>query len=108
MEVVHYCTSDQKDVFQRWLDRLSDQRARRRILRRIDRIKLDGYIGDSKILREGVSELRVDEGAGYRIYFARSGEQVILLLCGGDKSSQDKDIARAVDFWKDYQSRMQP
>ena len=107
MQVVHYRTSDEKDVFQRWLDRLSDQRARRRILRRIDRIELDGYIGDHKVLQEGISELRVDEGAGYRIYFARSGNQVILLLCGGDKASQDKDIARAVDFWKDYQSRIQ-
>ena len=107
MQVVHYRTADGKNLFQRWLDRLSDQRARRRIVRRIDRIELDGYLGDHKILMGGVSELRVDEGAGYRVYYAQSGERVILLLCGGDKSSQDKDIALAVNCWNDYQSRIQ-
>lgn len=105
MRVLHYLSPGGKDVFQRWLDQLGDQRARRRILRRIDRIELDGFLGDHKYLREGVSELRVDEGAGYRVYFGRAGEQLVVLLCGGDKGSQSKDIERAIGYWKDYQDR---
>ena len=105
MRVFHYLSPDGKDPYQHWVDQLSDQRARRRILRRIDRIELDGHLGDHKYLSDGVSELRIDEGAGYRVYFGRSGDEFVLLLCGGDKSSQNRDIERAIANWKDYQSR---
>jgi len=80
--------------FARWLSRLRDDRARAIIARRIDRVA-EGNLGDVRSVGEGVSELRVDSGPGYRIYFTLRGETVIVLLCGGDKDSQDRDIARA-------------
>lgn len=64
-----------------------------------------GNFGDCKPCREGVWELREDFGPGYRVYCARSGKTVVLLLCGGDKRKQDADISRAVEYWKDYQRR---
>ena len=81
------------DVFDSWLRRLRDHEARARILVRIDRLSL-GNPGDVKPVGEGVSEMRVDFGPGYRIYFTRRGDQIALLLCGGDKSTQAADIAR--------------
>ena len=65
----------------------------------------DGYLGDHRYLRDGVSELRIDLGAGYRVYYAQVGEVVLLLLCGGDKATQDADIIRAVASWEDFQQR---
>jgi putative addiction module killer protein len=70
--------------------------------RRLVRME-SGNFGDHKYCRDGVWELRVDVGAGYRIYYARMGTEIVLLLCGGDKSSQSQDIARAVGYWKDAQ-----
>jgi putative addiction module killer protein len=80
--------------FTDWLSALVDDRARARIVRRIDRL-IAGNPGDVKPVGEGVSELRIDYGPGYRVYFARRGELLILLLCGGDKRTQDKDIKKA-------------
>lgn len=80
--------------FDEWLQALRDERARGRIVRRIDRLRF-GNFGDAKSVGEGVSELRVDHGPGYRIYFTRFGPTLVLLLCGGDKGSQSRDIARA-------------
>lgn len=80
--------------FDAWLGNLRDRAARAIITRRIDRIA-EGNLGDVKSIGDGVSELRVDHGPGYRVYFTRRGEVVIVLLCGGDKSSQTRDIARA-------------
>ncbi|MEN3165183.1 type II toxin-antitoxin system RelE/ParE family toxin [Tistrella mobilis] len=82
------------DTFDRWLDALRDIRAKSRIQTRIRRLSL-GNPGDVKPVGEGVSEMRIDYGPGYRVYFMRRGPLVILLLCGGDKSSQDRDIALA-------------
>jgi putative addiction module killer protein len=73
-------------------------------LRRIDRVAM-GNFGDHRFCREGVWELRIDVGAGYRVYYAKAGQRVVLLLCGGDKRTQDADIARAVACWQDYQRR---
>ncbi|HEX2829365.1 MAG TPA: type II toxin-antitoxin system RelE/ParE family toxin [Burkholderiales bacterium] len=87
-------TSGQTDVFARWLQSLRDARAKARILARIASARL-GNLGDAKSVGSGVTEMRVHVGAGYRVYFARRGIAVILLLCGGDKSTQAKDIARA-------------
>lgn len=82
------------DEFRVWLNRLKDRVARALILRRIDRVAF-GNFGDVKPVGDGVSELRIDHGPGYRVYFVRRGETVIVLLCAGDKSSQAKDILRA-------------
>jgi putative addiction module killer protein len=105
MQVDHYLAPDGRDPFERWLDRIRDRRALIAIERRIARIERDGYFGDHKYLRDGVSELRIDEGAGYHVYYAQANEIVVLLLCGGDKSTQDADIDRAVTNWKDFQRR---
>jgi putative addiction module killer protein len=82
------------DVFDRWLTKLRDVRARARIEARIHRLSL-GNPGDVKAVGGGISELRVDYGPGYRVYFLQRGSVVIVLLCGGDKASQDKDIMSA-------------
>ena len=84
----------QTDTFARWHSSLRDLRARIAIARRIDRAA-SGNLGDVKTVGDGVSEMRVDIGPGYRLYFTRRGEVLILLLCGGDKSSQPRDIALA-------------
>ena len=103
-EVVLYVTEDDDCPFERWLDALRDRQARARIKKRLDRIGL-GNLGDFKPVGEGVMELRIDYGPGYRIYFAQSGTTIILLLFGGDKSTQDQDILRAKQYWKDFQKR---
>jgi putative addiction module killer protein len=88
-------------VFGRWLHRLADPHARARVLVRINRLAA-GNFGDCKFLREGVVELRIDYGPGYRVYFSRVGPEIVLLLCGGDKRRQAADIARAVRYLKQY------
>lgn len=85
------------EIFTDWLDTLRDRRARAKILARIDRIGL-GNLGDVKPVGEGVSESRINYGPGYRIYFCSRGEEVIVLLCGGDKSTQSEDIAKAIEL----------
>jgi putative addiction module killer protein len=82
------------EEFSRWLNRLRDYMARAKILIRIERLA-KGNPGDVKPVGEGVSELRIHHGAGYRVYFIQRGEQLIVLLCGGDKDSQDQDVANA-------------
>ena len=84
----------QTDVFAKWLAALRDLQAKARIIARLDSARL-GNLGDSKTVGGGVNEMRVDVGAGYRIYFVRRHLTVIVLLCGGDKSTQQKDISRA-------------
>lgn len=82
-------------VFARWLDGLRDVRARARVLVRVERLA-DGNPGDVKPVGEGVSEMRIDYGPGYRVYFMQRGEEVIVLLAGGDKRTQEADIQRAL------------
>ena len=84
----------QTETFRKWRMRLKDQRARALIASRLDRLAF-GHAGDVKSVGAGVSELRIDYGPGYRVYFVRRGALMILLLCGGDKGSQSRDIARA-------------
>ena len=105
MEVIRYVTGSGRDVFGEWLEALGDSRAAAKIIVRIDRLAA-GNFGDCKPLRDGVWELRIDWGPGYRVYYAMSGRTRVLLLCGGDKRKQAADIKRAVDYWKDYQRRM--
>ena len=83
---------------------MKDISARANIRVRLDRVRL-GNFGDNRSVGEGVHELRVNYGPGYRIYFARKGERIILLLLGGDKASQEKDIIRAKEFWNDHKRR---
>ena len=93
----------QSETFNRWRLALKDRQALARINARIRRLS-DGNPGDFKPLREGISELRIDHGPGYRVYFVRRGPLVIVLLAGGDKRTQDADIARAIAIaqaWKD-------
>jgi putative addiction module killer protein len=104
MQIFHYVTPDGRDLFQDWLDRLRDRKARTAVQRRVDRLKGGGF-GDCSFCRGGVWELRVDIGAGYRVYYARSGGELILILCAGSKSTQDADISRAVYCWQDYLRR---
>jgi putative addiction module killer protein len=90
----------QTEVFANWLDGLKDRTAVARIDVRIRRLSL-GNFGDVKPVGEGVSELRIDYGPGYRVYFVRRGEAIVILLCGGDKRTQPKDIAKAKEFAKE-------
>jgi putative addiction module killer protein len=84
----------QTSAFKAWLKDLRDRRARVVIAARIARLEI-GHFGDAKALGQGVSELRIAHGPGYRVYFVRRGDTVVILLCGGDKGSQDRDISRA-------------
>ncbi len=90
------------DEYQEWLDRLRDQVGRARILVRVDRL-IHGNPGDHRNLQGGVSELKIDFGPGYRVYYTQRGVQLLLLLIGGDKSSQAKDIAKAQQLAKDFE-----
>jgi putative addiction module killer protein len=85
------------EVFDEWLSRLADQRAKAKIASRIERLGL-GNPGDVKPVGDGISEMRVPYGPGYRVYFKQTDKAVILLLCGGDKSTQAKDIRRAKEI----------
>lgn len=92
----------QSSVFSDWLLDLKDMRARARIVVRIRQAEL-GNFGDCKPVGEGVSEMRIDIGPGYRVYFTRKGKQIYFLLCGGDKSSQKRDIKQALEMAKDLE-----
>lgn len=89
------------ETFTKWFNRLRDRKARARIDMRIQRLA-DGNPGDVEPVGEGVSELRIDYGGGYRIYFVQRGDAVAILLCGGDKSTQQRDIRRAITMAREY------
>ena len=91
--------------FESWVETLKDRRAQAAIDSRIRRISL-GNLGDHKSVGDGVFELRMNVGPGYRVYFGRVGNTVIVLLCGGDKRKQRRDIERAKRYWSDYQERV--
>ncbi len=85
------------DVYAQWLDNLRDIRARARVLARVERLAA-GNPGEVKSVGEGVSEMRIDYGPGYRVYFTRSGNEIVILLAGGDKSTQNADIKTAQEL----------
>lgn len=103
-EIKIYATDDGEEPFSEWFDGFSDRKARARIRTRLDRVSL-GNLGDHRSVGEGVVELREHYGPGYRIYCGQEGEKVVVLLCGGDKDSQEGDIQKAQGYWSDYRRR---
>ncbi len=99
-----YESENGKRPFEDWVKDLRDPSTVRRIQARLAGVSI-GNLGDVKAVGEGVSELRLAFGPGYRIYFGADGDDLIILLCGGDKSSQDKDIRKAKEYWSDYRSK---
>lgn len=99
--ILIYETADGKRPFSDWLSKLKDRKARAKVRARLNRIQL-GNLGDCMSVGDGVSELRINYGPGYRVYLGQHGATLVILLCGGDKSSQQKDIAKAKELWKEY------
>jgi putative addiction module killer protein len=104
LEIASYLTSNGKEPYALWLADLQDRQARAKIVVRVARM-LHGNAGDVRFVGQGVWELRIDWGPGYRVYYARHKEQAILLLAGGDKRMQNRDISRAILYWQDWQTR---
>lgn len=99
-QIIVYKTPDGKEPFVEWLFSLRDKTNRHRIEARIDRMRFGNY-GDHKRFK-GIIEIRFQFGKGYRIYCAEDGDTIVVLLQGGDKSTQDKDIDKALKYWRDY------
>ena len=104
MEIRVYVTRDGKTPFVEWLGKLRDRSARTRIRIQLDRILL-GNPGDRKSLGHGLYEMRIHYGPGYRVYYGKEGSHIVLLLCGGNKSTQRSDIRLANKYWQDYRNR---
>jgi putative addiction module killer protein len=104
IEIRRYVTRTGKDTLGEWLAGLKDIQVRAKIAVRIARVAT-GNFGDSKRLSQGLYELRIDFGPGYRVYYGMLGRTCALLLCGGDKSKQSADIKRAHIYWEDYLER---
>lgn len=102
-DVQRYVRPDGKIPFDEWFYSLRDRSSRNKITARLDRL-VQGNLGNYRSVGEGVCEFKVDYGPGYRIYFGQVGSRIVLLLCGGDKSTQEKDIRTAIEYWKDYRS----
>lgn len=104
IEIFRYQQDNGVEPYTEWFRRLRDAAAKANIARRLRRIEVTNF-GDCKPVGDGVSELRIDIGPGYRVYFGQRGTVTVILLCGGDKSSQDRDIAKAKIFWEDWKRR---
>ncbi|WP_449418311.1 type II toxin-antitoxin system RelE/ParE family toxin [Phormidium nigroviride] len=102
-EIKRYVIADGRVPFDEWFDSLRDFNAILRIEKRLERVG-NGNLGDAPSVGEGVCELRINYGPGYRIYFGQVGETIVLLLIGGDKSTQEQDIRKAKEYWNDYRS----
>lgn len=102
--IAYYLTETGGKPFKEWLDGLKDISARQKVRIRLDRVRL-GNLGRNRSVGEGVYELKIDYGPGYRVYYAIEKKASILLLIGGDKSSQDRDIALARKYWQDHKRR---
>ena len=90
---------NQTPEFQKWMKKLRDLRAKAHVLSRLTQVE-GGNLGDFKSVENGVLEMRINYGPGYRLYFAKDGETIVILLIGGDKSSQDQDIVKAKNIWQ--------
>ena len=104
IDILKYETVDGFTPLDEWLAGLRDRRAKARVLIRLDRLEL-GLEGHWRSVGEGVRELKISEGKGYRVYYAWDGPKIILLLCGGDKSTQNADIEKARTYWRNYNER---
>ena len=104
--VIVYANDNAKEPFTEWIYGLRDVMGRKRILARVSRLQQGNY-GDCEPVGDGVSELRMFFGSGYRVYFGEHGNNIVVLLCGGDKGSQNKDIQQAKAYWKEYLSHEQ-
>ena len=100
-ELVEYETENGRCPFSEWLDGLKDIAARAIIRKRLNRIRI-GNFGHTRSVGEGVFELKIDFGPGYRVYYGFDGDTLVVLLCGGDKGSQEIDIRKANEYWQDY------
>ena len=102
-EIQRYVTVDGQVPFDNWYNSLRDSKISTIIDKRLNRVIL-GNLGDCQSVGKGVFELRIDYGPGFRIYFGQVGTTIIIHLCGGDKSTQDRDIRQAIEYWTDYRS----
>ncbi|NCR42280.1 MAG: type II toxin-antitoxin system RelE/ParE family toxin [Microcystis aeruginosa W13-11] len=102
-EIERYVTADGQIPFDNWFDSIRVSKTQTIISKRLDRVRM-GNLGDYRSVGGGVFELRIDYGRGYCIYFGQVGTTIVLLLCGGDKSTQIKDIRQAQEYWRDYRS----
>ncbi len=107
MELRIYTDLQNRQPLTQWLADLKDVRARAQVRARLARVGA-GNLGDCKPLREGVQELKIDYGPGYRVYLSRQGPVMVLLLCGSDKSDQTKAINQAIDYLNDWKQRGKP
>ena len=107
IDIRFYADSHDRAPFVRWLDGLKDIRARAMVRARLEKLRA-GNFGDCKPVRDGVQELRIDFGPGYRVYLSRQGPVVVLLLCGSDKNDQDRAINQAIDYLNDWKERGKP
>ena len=104
IEILEYLTEDGRNPFRDWLSSLRDGQARSRVRVRLNRVRM-GNLGDSRSVGGGVNELRIPYGPGYRVYYGRQGNAIVILLCGGNKGNQRRDIPQAQRHWEDFQSR---
>lgn len=102
-ELLEYETQDEKCPVREWIESLKDIQARAIIRKRLNRVRL-GNLGVNRNVGKGVWELKIDFGPGYRIYYGEDGPKIVVLLCGGDKGSQNRDITQAQEYWRDYLS----
>lgn len=103
-EILRYQTSDGEQPYTNWIHGLKDRRAANLIHARVDRLE-SGHVGTVRHIENKVWEMKIDFGPGYRVYFYREGHRIVILLCGGDKSSQERDIRRAIQYAADYGRR---
>ena len=104
-ELILYQREDGSSPYEDWRDSLRDRQAVAIINHRLDRVKL-GNLGNYRSVGQGVCELKINYGPGYRVYFAFHGEKIVVLLCGSDKSSQSRDIEQAHEHWSDFRRRL--
>ncbi len=100
-KIIVYADEKGSEPYSNWIDNLKDKKSQQRIRARVRRVG-EGLYGDCEPVGEGVSELRTFFGPGYRVYFGEDTDNIVVLLCGGDKNSQNRDIKCAKEYWKDY------
>lgn len=104
--IKEYLTPNGRSPYAEWLSTLRDPLAKAKVIIQVDKMEL-GLLGDVEPIGKGLSELRIHHGPGYRVYFGKESPRTYLLLCGGDKSTQDRDIRRTQKYWQDHKRRRQ-